>query len=131
MNLFICLIDRSAELDKLLPESLHIGLPSVDGGHGTLRGLDQGKVWLNVNWDTRIGRVPPSMVLPRDRFKGSRKKGGGKSKGQGFRVIVTVGHRVFVSLHIGGPEPGEIILINVPATQRSYYFGTRGDKIRG
>ena len=38
---FICLFDRSAEPDKLLPESRHIGLPSVDGGHGALRGQDQ------------------------------------------------------------------------------------------
>ena len=71
------------------------------------------------------------MVLPRDHFKGSRKKGGGEAQGQGFSVIVTVGHRVFVSLYIGGPEPGEFILINVPATQMSYYFGTRGDKNSG
>ena len=60
------------------------------------------------NWDTPDKRVPPKRVaLPRNHLKGSRKKGGGKSKGQGFRVIVTVGRRVFVSLHIGGPVPGD------------------------
>ena len=52
----------------------------MDGGHGALlRGLDQGKVWLNVNWDTQIRRVPPSVVLPRNHFKGSRRKLGAES----------------------------------------------------
>ena len=40
---FICLFGRCAEPDELLPEFLHVGLPSEDGGHGILRGLDQGK----------------------------------------------------------------------------------------
>ena len=71
------------------------------------------------------------MELPRNCFKGSRKKGGGEAQGQGFIVIVTMGRQVFVSLHIGGPEPGEFYLINVPATQMSYYFGSRGDKSSG
>ena len=62
------------------------------------------------------------MSLPRSLFKGSGKKGGGEVQGQGFSVIVTVGRRVFVSLHIGGPEPGEFILINVPATQNELLF---------
>ena len=62
------------------------------------------------NWDTPVKRVTPKrVVLPRNRLKGSRRKGGGKSKGQGFSVIVTVGRRVFASLYIGGPVPGEKI----------------------
>ena len=33
--------------------------------------------------------------------------GGGKSKGQGFCVLVTVGRGELAALHIGGPVPGD------------------------
>ena len=33
--------------------------------------------------------------------------GGGKSKGQDFCVLVTMGGRELASLYIGGPVPGE------------------------
>ena len=95
----------------------------MDGGHGALRGREEQGLA-----ERELGH-PDSLSTSKEPLQGFKEEiGGGKSKGQGFRVIVTVGRQVFVSLHIGGPEPGEIILINVPATQRSYYFGTRGDK---
>ena len=68
------------------------------------------------------------MALLRSLGKGSGKKGSGEVQGQDFSGIVTMIRRVFVYANIGGPEPGENYLINVPATQMSLLFGSRGDK---
>ena len=112
-------------------QNLQVGLSSDDDGHGVLKDLDQGTARANEKLGHPDREYLQSVALPRNRLKGSRKKGGRKSKGQGFRVIVTVGRRVFVSLHIGGPVPGEIILIKVPAAQNELLFGTRGGKYSG
>ena len=65
------------------------------------------------------------MTLSRSLGKGSGKKGSGEVQGQDFSGVVTEIRWVFVYANIGGPE---YYLINVPATQMSLLFGTRGDK---
>ena len=107
ITFFICLFDRSAEPDKLLPESRHIGLPSVDGGHGALRGQDQEQGLAERELGHPDRKSTSKRGAPKGPSQGSRKKGGGKFTGQNFSGIVTVGRRVFVSLHIGGPVPGD------------------------
>ena len=42
----VYLTDNPEQLE-LLPEPQHVGLSSVDDGHGVLRGLDQGTVQAN------------------------------------------------------------------------------------
>ena len=97
----------SAEPESYFQKSLHIGLPSQDGGHGALRG------WEEQGLAERELGHPDSLSTskrgaPKEPLQGFKEEiGGGKSKGQGFCVLVTVGRRELASLHIGGPVPGE------------------------
>ena len=57
-----------------------------DVGHGVLRGLDQGKVRVNEQLGHLGRRVPPSASLSRSLFKGSGKRGVGKSEARTSRA---------------------------------------------
>ena len=83
------------------------GLPSQDGGRGVLRGRKEQGLAERVlgNPDSLSTSKRGALKEPLQGFK--EEIGGGKSKGQGFCVLVTVGCRELASLYIGGPVPGE------------------------
>ena len=108
MNHFICFIDRSAKPDWATSRVSPTGLPSQDGGRRVLRGRKEQGLAERVklgNPDSLSTSKRGALKEPLQGFK--EEIGGGKSKGQGFCVLVIVGRRELAPLYIGGPVPEE------------------------